>query len=190
MSVLPALESRRAYRAFSEEPVDRKVLHCLVQAAHTAPSSGNNQPWRIITVDDPEQLSVLKETLSGGNYWAKKAPVITAFVTSPTWSMQLGGRDYAWFELGMAAMAYQIQAVAEQLYVHPMAGFSEKDAKQVLGVPEDAVIMTLVAVGYPGEPDGLSEKHLESEQGPRIRKPLEAISAYSTWHDRLVPQKK
>lgn len=189
MSVLPALESRRAYRAFSEESVDRKVLDCLVQAAHTSPSTGNNQPWRIITVDDPDQLAALKETLSGGNYWAKKAPVISAFITSPTWSMQFGGRDYAWFELGMAAMAYQVQAVAEQLYVHPMAGFNADAAKQVLGVPEDAVIMVLMAVGYPGETDGLSEKHLESELGPRIRKPLEAISAYGAWQEQLVPKK-
>ena len=189
MALLSALQERRAYRALASTPVDRTILNRLLEAAHTAPSSGNNQPWRMIVVDDPAQLEALKRTLAGGNYWAQKAPVITAFITHPSWSMQIGGRDFAYFELGMAAMAYQTQGVAEGLYVHPMAGFNADAAKQVLGVDNDFVLMVLMAVAYPGEKEGLSDKHLESEDGPRIRKDLDAVSNYARWDARLVPQK-
>lgn len=191
MAIMKQIESRRAYRALSSRPIDRDVLVRLVQAAHLAPSAANNQPWRIITVTDPERLEALKATLAGGNYWAKTSPAIAAFVTSPEWDLRLdSGRDYALFALGMAAMAYQLQAVEEGLYVHPIAGFNAAAAKQVLGIPEQAVLETLIILGYPGDSSGLSEKHLESEKGPRQRKPLDEVAAFDVWNDRLVPPAK
>lgn len=191
MAILKQIESRRAYRAISSRPIDREILVRLTQAAHLAPSAANNQPWRIVTVTDPARLDALKGTIAGGNYWAKPSPAIAAFVTSPDWDLRLdGGRDYALFGLGMAAMAYQLQAVEEGLYVHPIAGFNAAAAKQALGIPDGLVLETLIILGYPGDSAGLSEKHLESEKGPRIRKPLQDVAAFDAWNDRLVPPAK
>lgn len=189
MRLLDAIEKRRAFRAFSEETLDRDTLTRCALAAHTAPSSMNNQPWRMVTVTNPEILDALKETLGGGNYWAKKAPAITAFITNSAWSMNLGGREYAFFELGMAAMAYQVQAVSEGLYVHPMAGFNPSAAKKVLGIADEDVLEILMAVGRPGESSHLSEKHLESEHSVRDRKPLEEVLAFDSWNELLRPVK-
>ena len=190
MAILHEIEMRRAYRAYSPEPVDKDVLVRLAEAAHLAPSSANNQPWRIITVVDDQRLAALKDTLSAGNYWAKQAPVITAFVTNPKWSMSLGERDFAFFELGMAAMAYQMQAVTENLIVHPMAGFNAQEAKRVLGIDDDAVLEVLMAVGRRGDGTNLSSKHLEIEHSARNRKPLDHIMSFDYWHTSLVPSPK
>ena len=190
MALLKEIEKRRAYRAYSTEAVDKDVLVRLVEAAHTAPSSANNQPWRIVTVVDPARLEHLRETFSAGNYWARKAPAVAAFVTNPNWSMRLGERDLAFFELGMAAMAYQIQAVAEGLVVHPIVGFNNPDAKKVLGIGDAEVLEILMVVGKAGDDGELSDKHRESERSSRIRKPLEQVSAFDTWHEGLVPPPK
>jgi nitroreductase len=188
MSVLKQIESRRAYRALSEAPIGAEKLATLAEAAHLAPSSNNNQPWRIVAVVDPARLEALKATLSQGNYWAKKAPAIVAFATSLDWSTRRpDGRDYAAFELGMAAMAYQLQAVEEGLVAHPILGFDAEAAKAALGMPEDALLMTLIVLGYPGDPSGLNEKHLASERSPRSRKPLDAVYALDAWNDGLTP---
>lgn len=190
MPLLPAIEQRRAYRAIGSQTIGNDVLERLVEAAHTAPSSANNQPWRLVTVKDQEQLTSLKETLSKGNYWAQDAPAITAFVTHPDWSMRIGGRDLAFFELGMAAMAYQIQAVEEGLYVHPIVGFDATKAKQVLGIDDEYVLEILMVIGHPGDVKTLNEKHLASELSQRIRKPLESVAAYDRWDGKLVPGAK
>ncbi len=190
MPILKELETRRAKRALATTMIEEEVLLRLAEAAHLAPSSLNSQPWRMITVKDPEALAKLKETLAPGNYWAKRAPAITAFVTNPTWGLTLGEVTFTPFELGMAAMAYQIQAVAEGLYVHPIAGYSAKDAKEVLGLREEDTLQTLIILGYPGETEGLSEKHLESEHGPRIRKNLDEVACFDRWDERLVPKPK
>ena len=190
MSLLPAIEKRRAYRALSNTPIEKGILDRLIEAAHTAPSSMNNQPWRIITTVEEGPLEALKETLVGGNYWAKQAPAISAFVTHPQWSMNMGGRELAYFELGMAAMAYQLQAIEEGLYVHPIVGFNANKAKTVLGIPDDVVLEILMIVAYPGDESGLSEKHQEAEKSARDRKPIEEISHYNGWSDILFPSQK
>lgn len=188
--ILTEIEARRAKRALATTSIPMDVLLRLAEAAHLAPSSLNSQPWRMITVKDPETLDRLKGTLSPGNYWAKKAPAITAFITNPAWGLTLGEVIYTPFELGMAAMAYQIQAVAEGLFVHPIAGYNAKEAKEVLGIRDEDTLMTLVILGYPGEENGLNEKHLENENSPRSRKSLDEIASFDRWDERLVPKPK
>jgi nitroreductase len=191
MSLIKQIESRRAYRAIGEAPIGKDLLTRLADAAHLSPSSANNQPWRIIAVVDPAKLEALKGTLSSGNYWAKKSPAISAFITCPDWSLRMpDGRDYAWFELGMAAMAYQLQAVEEGLFAHPVAGFDAVAAGKLLGVPEEATLVTLVVLGYPGDPSGLSEKHLSAEHSPRVRKGLNDVFAFDSWNEALLPPLK
>ena len=188
MAILKQIEERRAYRAIGTVPIPRGTLEALAAAAHLAPSSANNQPWRIVTVADPLKLEALRATFTGGNYWAKKAPAVTAFITCADWSLRApGGRDYAWFELGMAAMAYQLQAVEEGLFAHPIAGFDASAAKQLLAVPEEATLVTLVILGYPGDPSGLSEKHLAGEHSSRSRKGLGEVFAFDAWNPALLP---
>lgn len=187
MAMLQAIEKRRAYRAIGPKPVSTDVLERVTEAAHSAPSSANNQPWRMVTVTDKKQLEALKETLSKGNYWALEAPVLTAFVTHPDWSMRIGGRDLAFFELGMAAMAYQLQAVEEGLYVHPIVGFNADKAKEVLGIDGDYVLEIMMVVGHPGDIETLNEKHRESELSSRIRKPIGKVAEYDRWSGNLVP---
>lgn len=190
MALLKPIDSRRAYRALDTKPIEEEVLLRLVQAAHTAPSAMNNQPWRYVTVHEQSVLAQLKETLSPGNYWAKKAPVLVGVVTNNSWGMTLTDRQYAPFELGMATMAYQIQAIAEGLYVHPIAGFNADAAKKILNISDEDTLMILLVVGYPGDDSELNAKHLESEKGNRIRMPLEKVHAFNQFTDTLKPEKK
>ncbi|MFB6215338.1 MAG: nitroreductase family protein, partial [Candidatus Bipolaricaulia bacterium] len=62
---------RRSKRAISEEELTETDLKSLARAAHLAPSCFNNQPWRFVLVEEPAKLDRIKESLPGGNYWAK-----------------------------------------------------------------------------------------------------------------------
>jgi nitroreductase len=48
--LLSWLRMRRSVRAFRAEPIGREVLERVLQAATTAPSSTNRQPWRFAVV--------------------------------------------------------------------------------------------------------------------------------------------
>lgn len=47
------MERRRTVRMFSERPVPRALIETCLQAAVTAPSGANMQPWHFVAISDP-----------------------------------------------------------------------------------------------------------------------------------------
>jgi iodotyrosine deiodinase len=47
------MNRRRTVRSFSERPVRREIIEACLQAASTAPSGANMQPWHFVAVSDP-----------------------------------------------------------------------------------------------------------------------------------------
>lgn len=176
MTLLPELVERRARRGLSTEAIPHELVTRLLEAATLAPSCFNNQPWRIVAVDG-ERLEELKGALNEGNRWATRAPLIAAFATKPSLDCrQDAGRDYAFFDLGMAAMSFMLQATREGLIAHPIAGYSPAKAAKAIGLEADFVLATLIIVGKPGDAELLAEWQMAREKGPRERKPLGEVA--------------
>lgn len=174
---------RRALRAIDPgRSVPEDMQRRLVLAATLAPSCANKQPWRFVLVDGAEEREMVAQALPGGNYWAAKAPLYLALVTGNSLDCDLEDRrHYALFDLGMAAMNLQLQAVKEGLIVHPIAGFNDREVKKGLGIPDSMVLITLMVIGYPGDAEKLSEKHREQESAPRQRKTMEEVMCRNRW---------
>ncbi len=180
--LLKEIATRRANRALSDKPLSEDIIARLMTAATYAPSCFNSQPWRFMAVTEPEALVKLHGSLSGGNYWAKKAPLLVAVATKPEFDAKLSdGREYALFGCGLAVQNLLTQAVSEGLYAHPMAGFDPLIVKEAFAIPAEYIVITLIAVGYPGTLDGLSEKHVAAEQGERGRKPEAEVICHNSW---------
>ena len=87
MDVYEAVASRRAVRAFSDEPVPKEVLVRVLAAATRAPSSGNLQPWHGYVVTG-EPLAELKRlatarALAGDPGDEREYPMYPADLVSP-----------------------------------------------------------------------------------------------------------
>ena len=87
LDVYEAVDSRRAVRAFSDEPVSKGMLERVLTAATRAPSSGNLQPWRVYVVTG-EPLAELKRratarALAGDPGDDREYPMYPAELTSP-----------------------------------------------------------------------------------------------------------
>ena len=123
-NLIPAIASRRARRALDEAEIPKEVIQRVMTAATYAPSCFNHQPWRFLVATAPQALEKIRPALTDGNYWAKKAPCIVAVITRVDLDCQSSdGRDYAFYDCGLAAGNLILQAVAEGLYAHPMAGY-------------------------------------------------------------------
>ncbi|MGH7502317.1 MAG: nitroreductase family protein [Longimicrobiales bacterium] len=48
------MERRRTVRHFSDRPVQRAVIDACIEAAGTAPSGANLQPWHFVVISDPD----------------------------------------------------------------------------------------------------------------------------------------
>lgn len=180
--LLKQIETRRARRALDERALDDEIISRLLTAATYAPSCFNNQPWRLMAVTKKEGLEKLHGALTGGNYWAKKAPLIVVLATKLSFDAQHSdNRDYAMFGCGLATGNLLLQAEKEGLYGHPMAGFDPFVVKKEFKIEEDYIIANLIAVGYPGPLDGLNEKHVLAEQSDRERKPEAEVICHESW---------
>jgi nitroreductase len=169
--------NRWSPRALSGEPLTEEELMTLFEAARWAPSSYNNQPWRILYARrETEQWPVFLGLLVEGNRaWAKDAAALLVFVSKETFDFN--GRPYPThsFDTGAAWENLALQATLMGLVTHGMQGFDYERARAELNIPECFRVEAMVAVGRPGDPARLPEKTREREV-PSDRKPLSEIT--------------
>jgi len=172
MNVKEAIQARRAYRAFDPVEITDEMVRDLAECASLSASCFNNQPWRFVFVRDKGQLERMKSVMSKGNEWTSKASMIIAVFCRKTDDCVIKDREYYLFDAGMATAHLILRATELELVAHPIAGFSPQKAREVLGIPEEYDVITLVNLGKRSQDlTGLSEKQLESEkERPERRK--------------------
>lgn len=178
------IRERWSPRAFSDKPVDSKVLASLFEAARWAPSSNNEQPWAylVATKGNSEEfdrmLSVLVEFNAN---WAKEAPVLVLAVSRLNFHNNGTPNRNAFYDTGAASALLSVEATARGLAIHQMAGFDHAKAKQVFEIPADCEPIAAMAIGYPGNPDSLPGKLRDREVAPRTRRPLAEFVMSGRW---------
>jgi nitroreductase len=169
------LQHRWSPRVFASKSVEREVLLRLFEAARWAPSSYNEQPWRYIvaTQENPERLKEAQSVLSPGNAWATKAPVLICSVAQLAFARSDKPNRHAFHDVGAASENLLLQATALGLLGHQMAGFDVEKARVVFQIPEGYEPVAMMAVGYPGPLESLTEEQRAHEERPRVRRPVQ-----------------
>jgi nitroreductase len=171
-------------RAFSERPVQPEKLLSLFETARWASSSSNEQPWAFIvaTNADPKNYEAMLGVLVDFNRgWARKAPVLILTLAHTQFDKDGCPNRHAFYDLGQAAANLSLQATAIGLATHPMAGFNVEAARQRFAVPEGWEPVSVIALGYPGDPGSLDDTLRQRELAQRQRKPLSSFVFSGTW---------
>lgn len=180
------IRRRWSPRAFSDRPVEPEVLCSLFEAARWAPSCYNDQPWYFfVGTRDRERETydnILDCLVEGNRTWAEGAPVLGLSVARLTFAYNDEPNRHARHDVGLAAENLVLEALNRGLFVHQMAGFSRKTAREHFHIPEDHEPMAAMAVGYPGRPEDLPEKLRERERSSRSRRPLEEFVFGGEWN--------
>ena len=164
---------RWSTRAFQDRSVESEKVASLFEAARWAPSSGNGQPWSYLVArrEDAAEHERLASVLVPGNAWARKAPVLALAVSTLDRAPDRPNR-HAQHDVGLANENLAIQAVSMGLAVHMMAGFNVEMAAEVFQIPPRHEPLTMIAIGYPGDPASLDDDLRKKDLAPRQRKPL------------------
>ena len=178
MDVIHAIEERRAYRSLEPVRITEDMIRDLARYAGLAPSCFNNQPCRFVFVYDSQSLKNMKEALSKGNQWAYPASLIVAVFSRKEDDCIIKDRIYHQFDCGLAAGFLLLRATELGLVAHPIAGFSPKKTKEILGIPEEYEVITLIIVGKHSDKISpiLSEQQIELEKNRPERLPFEKIA--------------
>jgi nitroreductase len=178
MDVTEAIRERRAYRSLDPVEIDEELIKDLALHSGLSASCFNYQPWRFVFVKDPNVLRALHEALSRSNEWVKHASMIIAVFSREEDDCSIRGRVYNMFDTGMATAFLILRATELGLVAHPIAGFKEKKVKEVLRIPDDMQVITLVNVGKHSETiyDYLTDSQKESEEKRPERLPFEKFA--------------
>lgn len=172
-STLHTLKNLRQSRQFDGSPMDDADLQRILEIARWSGSSKNSQPWQLVVVDDREQLEQLAHVREL-NIWMQDASVAIAIV--------LPAETNASHSYDEGRLSERVMLAADALgYGSGTAWYTNEQersaAKEILQVPADATLRSLVVIGRVRE----GGKDGKSGGG---RKPLEEIVSYNTFGTR------
>lgn len=186
MDVITAINERRAYRSLAPLVINQELIEELARSAQLAPSCFNYQPWRFVFVYQDEMLEKMRAALSPGNQWADSASMIIAVFSRKEDDCIIKSRLYYQFDTGMGVGFLLLRATELGLVAHPIAGFSPKKTREILGIPDEYKVITLIIVGKRAKIINpiLSPKQKKWEKSRPVRKPLEEFVYLNRFHQK------
>ena len=163
MNVHEAIRARRSVRAYRPDPIPEEVLQRVLESTRLAPSGNNLQPWKFILVRDAERRRQLAQAASQQMFIAEAPIAIAAVGLNPDAIMSCDVPAYA-VNVSIAVDHLTLAAVEEDLGTCWIGAFSQDEARQVLGIPDQYKIVALTPLGYPAD-----------QALPKSRTPLEKI---------------
>ncbi len=179
----PLLAERWSPRSFRPDfEIADGQLAALLEAARWAPSSFNLQPWRFLVGrrGDATFKAVHDALIDVNRLWAANAAVLVAAVAAE--SLENGApHPTSAYDTGLAVAQLTVQAHAEGLHAHQMAGFDGDRLRAALEIPEGFRPVTVVAVGVPDAADVLPEPLRSRETAARERRALGETFFAGSW---------
>lgn len=151
MDAMEAILSRRSIRRYTKDPVPDEIIRELLEAAMSAPSAGNEQPWHFVVIKDRK---ILDEIPKFHPYSAMLREAPLAILICGDESLQKY-KGY-WVQDCSAATENLLIAVHAKglggvwLGVYPV---EERiiGLRKLLGIPDNVIPFSLVSIGYPAE---------------------------------------
>lgn len=172
MDTIACIKHRRSIRLFHDRPVEHSLIREMVDCARWAPSWSNCKAVRYTVVEDPEMLRTISETLAAPENVHIIGNTPALFVLSTVKNRSGYERDGttstakgdAWqmFDAGAACENLCLAATELGLGTVIMASFDEDGVTRLIGLPDDELIIALVAFGYPAmEPKAPRRKEVD-----------------------------
>jgi nitroreductase len=151
MDILQTITSRRSIREFTEEPVSDQSITELLQAAMSAPSAGNEQPWHFVVIRDRQILDGIP----------KYHPYAHPLKETSVAIMVCGDSK---LEQWKGCMVQDLSAAAENILIAVQAkGLGAvwlglypveervEGVRKLLNIPEDVIPLCVIPIGHPAE---------------------------------------
>jgi nitroreductase len=150
MEAMDAILSRRSIRRYTTEPVPEKVIEELLEAAMSAPSAHNTQPWHFVVVND----RVILDEIPKFHPYADMLPQAPMAILV-CGDLQLdAGRGFWVQDCSAAAQNILVAANAKGLGavwvgIYPVEEKSGDVIRNLIGLPENIIPLCLIPMGYP-----------------------------------------
>lgn len=165
--MLDLLINRRSIIKYKDQKVEKEKLDKILKGALTSPSGKNIQPWELIVVDDKEILEKLAASRGPASRPLANAPLAIVVVANPELTD-------VWIE-DASIISTIIQLMAQSLglgscWIQSRERVTQDNesvseyVKNVLDIPENYFVESMIAIGYPDEEKKPHEIDLNSDK--------------------------
>lgn len=167
MQLYDGLTTRRSVREFTDQVLDDKGLEKIVRAGMFAPSPHDTRPWRILTIRDHEKLEKLIPLSPWWNMLRQCQAAIVTCVDIRCAKGENSEKELMPVEFvidgGIAATQNMLLAAHDMGLGAVWLGIcqgseSYEEFCRILGIPDYARVVSLIAVGYPDSEPNQEER--------------------------------
>lgn len=162
------IEKRRSIRKFKQKNIEQRKVDKLIETALRAPSSRGFNPWRFIIIDNKDILCKLSKSKPHGSSFLKDAAlgivVCGDIEKSDVW---VEDTSIAAIFIQLAAESLELASCWVQIRKreHNKTLSANKYVKELLSIPDNMNVASIIAIGYPDEDkQGHSKKFLQTEK--------------------------
>lgn len=152
--MIETLRKRRSIRKYQETAINSQALEVIKEALLRSPSSRGINPWTFIFVDQKELLRRLSQAKEQGAQFVKDAALAIVVCGDET-------KSDVWVEdCSIAAIVVQLAAQSLGLgscwsqirnRSHSKEKSAEKYIQELLHIPENLRVLSIVSIGVPAE---------------------------------------
>jgi nitroreductase len=152
--MIPLLQARRSIRKFQDRKIEPEKIDKLMEAALRAPSSMGHNPWEFIVVTDKVVLESLSRAREHGSAFIKNAPLGIVICADPAKStVWIEDASIASIILHLTAASLGLGSCWIQIRerMHDSTKTAGAYLADVLNLPENLKVLSMVGIGYPAE---------------------------------------
>jgi nitroreductase len=151
VDAIEAILTRRSIRRYTPQQVSEETVRQLLQAAMSAPSAGNEQPWQFVVITERR---LLDEIPRFHPFAAMLKEASVAIVVCGDLRLEKN-KGYWVQDCSAATQNLLLAAHAKGLGAVWLGVYPREDrvvnVRKLLGLPESVVPLCLVPLGYPAE---------------------------------------
>ncbi len=157
MNFYELAKKRYSCRKFSDRTVERERLDQIVAAANAAPTSVNQQPFRIFLMDTPEAK---EKVVASTNYsYGANTFLIFGFRAEDGWVRDYDDRNFAEVDAAIAATHALLEITDVGLATTWVGHFDAPRLKKQFPEMAEYELIALFPIGYPAEDDRPNPTH-------------------------------
>lgn len=178
LSIWDVFQNRRSVRKYKQDAIPQEDIIKIIDAARMAPTSGNQQPWKFLVVQNKDKINELKEACikeaierrknADSDLKEKITGIYNNYLSAPVYIVVLTDNnskysDYNHWD-GPLAAGYLLLAARALGYgtVFITDAISEKVTKEVFKIPDNYTRVCITPLGIPVKwPSTPAKKPLE-----------------------------
>lgn len=158
--MIDIIRQRRSIRKFTDQVIEDEKVKLLQEAALRSPASKSANAWEFLFVTDRTKINELAAAKPHGSKLLETAPLAVVVTADES-------KTEAWIEDCSVATIF-MQLTAQSLGLgncwvqirgreHESGQPSENYVRELLGIPENLRVLSIVAIGYPDQQRRLVE---------------------------------